>query len=364
MHTSELNTMDTLVSITNDGEVRWFKKAILHANCKMDFKHFPYDEQHCPLDFISWSYNSNQLYLNAIPQEIDSFYQQDDIWTLERLETETISKLYSSSDIPFNLVTVTLHIRRRDDPMTINLVIPSALLSSLALLSFILPADSGERISLCITILLTVTLFQQLTLEMIPRSQMPYLSIYFFITAIASAVILVINAVIINLYFGNSRRMPSMLRKIVLVGLGKVFYKEDSKQAQKVKNGMQSPIFEVTDIQQKTNKTNLLKPGPIISKHDVIYADLISTMILNNKNVETNQSDNNKTTSRQAEHPPTPHQPEHPQSSNENHYDSAYMEHRKREWMNVCVILDRFFLLVFIVIFSIAFLLIIGNKRI
>ena len=45
-------------------------------------------------------------------------------------------------------VTTTVHIRRRTLYYGFNLIIPCVLISSMALLAFTLPPDSGEKISL------------------------------------------------------------------------------------------------------------------------------------------------------------------------------------------------------------------------
>lgn len=45
-------------------------------------------------------------------------------------------------------ITFTIHVRRRTLYYGFNLIIPCVLISSMALLSFTLPPDSGEKISL------------------------------------------------------------------------------------------------------------------------------------------------------------------------------------------------------------------------
>ena len=49
-------------------------------------------------------------------------------------------------------------------------------MSSLALLTFLLPEESGEKIGLSITLVLAMTVFQQLTADSMPKFAMPKIS--------------------------------------------------------------------------------------------------------------------------------------------------------------------------------------------
>lgn len=49
-----------------------------------------------------------------------------------------------------------------------NLLFPCFLISSVAVLGFLLPPTSGEKVSLQITVLLSLSVFQLITLELIP----------------------------------------------------------------------------------------------------------------------------------------------------------------------------------------------------
>lgn len=56
--------------------------------------------------------------------------------------------VYSCCKEPYQDVTFTVVMRRRTLYYSINLLLPCILISTLALLVFLLPADSGEKISL------------------------------------------------------------------------------------------------------------------------------------------------------------------------------------------------------------------------
>jgi len=51
-------TLMTKATITSNGSVTWEPPAIYKTYCKIDVKHFPFDEQSCNLKFGSWTYDS------------------------------------------------------------------------------------------------------------------------------------------------------------------------------------------------------------------------------------------------------------------------------------------------------------------
>ena len=61
---------------------------------------------------------------------------------------------YSCCTTPYVDITYTIHIKRRVLFYLNNLIIPCIILAALTTLSFYLPPESGERVSLVITVLL------------------------------------------------------------------------------------------------------------------------------------------------------------------------------------------------------------------
>ena len=52
---------ETKPTIYSDGFVAWLSPFILQSSCKMDVTYFPFDDQHCPMEFGSWSYDGAVL---------------------------------------------------------------------------------------------------------------------------------------------------------------------------------------------------------------------------------------------------------------------------------------------------------------
>nr|2MAW_A Chain A, Neuronal acetylcholine receptor subunit alpha-7 [Homo sapiens] len=82
----------------------------------------------------------------------------------------------------------------------LNLLIPCVLISALALLVFLLPADSGEKISLGITVLLSLTVFMLLVAEIMPSTSdsSPSIAQYFASTMIIVGLSVVVTVIVLQ----------------------------------------------------------------------------------------------------------------------------------------------------------------------
>ena len=222
---ADLFAYDTLVTISSDGTNTWMKPLVVKVTCILDFLYFPYDDQECKLTFGSWGYDISQIDISGLPQYINSSeYIANGQWQLLAITSTHHIKKYTCCIHPYATYEIAVSVRRCAGSPTVNIVIPSAILSALILLSFLLPPESGERVALCITVILSVTVFQQMTAQMMPPASVPYLAQYYFSTIVITSLSLVATTGVLNLFFGNSGRMSRWLRRIILHWLGTLMY--------------------------------------------------------------------------------------------------------------------------------------------
>jgi nicotinic acetylcholine receptor len=76
-----------------------------------------------------------------------------------------------------------IHLRRRTLYFVFNLIFPCVLISFMSLLGFSLPPDSGEKIGLEVTVLLSIIMFSQIITGIIPESSLsiPKIGIFYFL---------------------------------------------------------------------------------------------------------------------------------------------------------------------------------------
>lgn len=90
-------------------------------------------------------------------------------WDLTYVQIKTNVDYYSCCpNEPYPDVKVTIRIARKPMFYVFNLILPCVLITGIALLGFYMPSDSGEKVTLGITTLLSMTVFLMLVAESMP----------------------------------------------------------------------------------------------------------------------------------------------------------------------------------------------------
>ncbi|KRZ83753.1 Cullin-3 [Trichinella sp. T8] len=230
--------------VYSDGKINWIPPAIVRSSCKMDVTWFPFDDQTCCLKFGSWTYNDRKLVLEQGGNGWDmSEYIENGEWllvgevrivcclfvflfavsqfTTADYPVRRTVKLYECCpDEPYSDVKYCLHIRRRTLYYGFNLIIPSLLISLMTLLGFILPVESGEKLTLEITILLSVCVFLTMVSQMTPSTSeaVSLIGVFFSSHMIVVSASVVFNVIVLNLHYRtqDTHRMGVWTRKVLL----------------------------------------------------------------------------------------------------------------------------------------------------
>uniref|UniRef100_A0A803J3Z9 Cholinergic receptor, nicotinic alpha 7 n=1 Tax=Xenopus tropicalis TaxID=8364 RepID=A0A803J3Z9_XENTR len=137
----------TNVLVNSSGHCQYLPPGIFKSSCYIDVRWFPFDIQKCNLKFGSWTYGGWSLDLQMLESDISEYISNGE-WDLVGVPGKRSENYYECCKEPYLDVTFTIIMRRRTLYYGLNLLIPCVLISALALLVFLLPADSGEKISL------------------------------------------------------------------------------------------------------------------------------------------------------------------------------------------------------------------------
>ncbi|XP_062857411.1 neuronal acetylcholine receptor subunit alpha-2 [Trichomycterus rosablanca] len=203
------------------GKVRWVPPAIYKSSCSIDVTFFPFDQQNCKMKFGSWTYDKAKIDLERLETTVDlKDYWESGEWAIINAVGTYNTKKYDCCHEIYPDITYFFIIRRLPLFYTINLIIPCLLISCLTVLVFYLPSDCGEKITLCISVLLSLTVFLLLITEIIPSTSLviPLIGEYLLFTMIFVTLSIIITVFVLNVHHRSpgTHKMPRWVRTIFL----------------------------------------------------------------------------------------------------------------------------------------------------
>ncbi|KAG7509388.1 neuronal acetylcholine receptor subunit alpha-2-like [Solea senegalensis] len=203
------------------GKIRWVPPAIYKSSCSIDVTFFPFDQQNCKMKFGSWTYDKAKIDLERIENTVDlNNYWESGEWAIINAVGTYNTKKYDCCHEIYPDITYYFIIRRLPLFYTINLIIPCLLISCLTVLVFYLPSDCGEKITLCISVLLSLTVFLLLITEIIPSTSLviPLIGEYLLFTMIFVTLSIVITVFVLNVHHRSpsTHKMPRWVHSVFL----------------------------------------------------------------------------------------------------------------------------------------------------
>ncbi|XP_070491150.1 acetylcholine receptor subunit alpha-like [Chironomus tepperi] len=206
-------TLATKATIYSGGLVEWKPPAIYKSSCEIDVEYFPFDEQTCVLKFGSWTYDGFKVDLRHMDEKFGSnvvdvgvdlseFYMSVE-WDILEVPAVRNEKFYTCCDEPYLDITFNITMRRKTLFYTVNIIIPCMGISFLTVLTFYLPSDSGEKVTLSISILISLHVFFLLVVEIIPPTSLvvPLLGKYLIFAMILVSISICVTVMVLNVHF-------------------------------------------------------------------------------------------------------------------------------------------------------------------
>lgn len=207
--------------VKHDGNVSWLNPMIFTSSCEIDITYFPLDDQSCRLTFSSWSYNDEFLDVHPGSDTADlSSYVENGEWILLGVRSQRNVMTYDCCEGKFPDVTYHLELRRRTLFYLMNFILPCVLIAVLTLLVFLLPPESGERMSFGVTVLLSFTILLLMLMAKLPATSkvIPLIAIYYACTIIEVSGAMGMACLMLRFYHpdNSSTPIPAWIRVCVL----------------------------------------------------------------------------------------------------------------------------------------------------
>jgi len=220
----------------------------------MEVAFFPFDVQECEMIFSSINYDRLEVKLQSTFQDgqMDKKIQKNGEWDILGIPATT----YVTNK---GQVTISYRFKLKRKPLfyIIYLIIPSVAITFLAVFTFVLPSDSGEKMTLVISCLLSLTVFILLLLKIVPPTSMniPLINKFLMFMMVLNTVSVLASVVVLNIHHRtpNTHVMPEKFRQLFISNLPKwlnmqrpIPEKEKDKLELKVKEFSGSSVLKGT----------------------------------------------------------------------------------------------------------------------
>eukprot|EP00929_Paragymnodinium_shiwhaense_P078532 TRINITY_DN40726_c0_g1_i1.p1 TRINITY_DN40726_c0_g1~~TRINITY_DN40726_c0_g1_i1.p1 ORF type:complete len:447 (-),score=41.08 TRINITY_DN40726_c0_g1_i1:166-1506(-) len=154
--------------------VFWTRQGSIKTKCNFNLADFPFDSQACEFRLEAWEHNAAMMDLN-VDYSMTELLEFDPRMTEYEVKFEVLNKrvAYAAVGSEWPSVIAVLHLRRRPQYYVSHAIVPMLYMCVTALCVYWLPLDSeqagsGDRISLSVTLLLTIVAIMTFTSAMRP----------------------------------------------------------------------------------------------------------------------------------------------------------------------------------------------------
>ncbi|XP_052784330.1 neuronal acetylcholine receptor subunit alpha-7-like [Mya arenaria] len=243
MNTNAVEEIDRLseewhsVRAQSNGTMIYIIADIFTSSCAFDVTYYPWDKQVCSFYFMPSSYEPSKIKLMSYSETVlQSYYFPSGSWDLVDTKAEATPDGF--------MVAFHITIRRKPKFVIVNVILPLMFMSVLNIFVFLIPTESGERISYCLTVLLAIAVFLTLVGDSLPKNAEPmsYYSFYLLSVLVISATITVLTILNLRMYYTDDEKEVGTFWKNVAKIMGCNFQRSkknanSDKYRQRLYNG-------------------------------------------------------------------------------------------------------------------------------
>ncbi|CAH1796315.1 unnamed protein product [Owenia fusiformis] len=250
--------------------------------CPVNIKFYPFDDQICKFIFANWVYTGNDVNLTCMEPHVNlEVFLESGEWEIIETNGKRIEYFYAAHpDLPYPEVHYTIVLRRKPLFYMINVVLPVMLIACLTLLVFWLPADSGEKMSMGLTILLSFSVFLLLIVDNIPKTSTATPLIVVFLVTLMSITTMSVGFTVMVLhihFYGHPELHPPkwLIKLVSTVHKSQILHQDtsevyyNSKEDEQNCNNIQDSVIMTSTNNKHQNGQNTFlsnKVGELIEK--------------------------------------------------------------------------------------------------
>ncbi|XP_070179522.1 acetylcholine receptor subunit beta-like 1 [Littorina saxatilis] len=209
-----INTMEQKIiaddartlTLNSSGGIKVNLPVVVETSCVMDLTNFPFDKQTCPVSFYSFRGKDISVSVNRDAFRsfiISSRLRLGNDWDLVDVQVGDFK--IGEDDWPFPNLLMTL--QRKTTFYVLCLVVPIVLTSYMNTFVFLLPLESGEKVSFLISVFVSTSVFISYFTSVMPRGldSLPNLMKLLLGVIVQSLIVLLGTIVVLHLHYHQER---------------------------------------------------------------------------------------------------------------------------------------------------------------
>ncbi|XP_062616770.1 neuronal acetylcholine receptor subunit alpha-7-like [Saccostrea cucullata] len=178
--------------VSSSGDIEWYPAGLYSVVCELNLKKYPFDTQTCDFIFSILGYPYDDVIINAEPSVLEVRGTTE--WKVEA------GRVYG---MPYGKtgLTASFTLQRKPYFVVLTVLLPLCLLSVMNLFVFLIPVESGEKISFAITTFLAYSIYLSAIGSSLPAKDNVYMVVYIEILMVLSVIMMVLVIVQTRLFF-------------------------------------------------------------------------------------------------------------------------------------------------------------------
>ncbi|XP_062616767.1 acetylcholine receptor subunit beta-like [Saccostrea cucullata] len=178
--------------VSSVGDIEWIPGGLYSVVCELNLKKYPFDTQTCDFIFSVLGYPPDDVIMNAESSVLN---------VPETTEWKVEAGRVSSMPYGKTGLTASFTLQRKPYFVVLTVLLPLSLLSVMNLFFFLIPVESGEKISFAITTFLAYSIYLSAIGSSLPAKDNVYMVVYIEILMVLSVIMMVLVIVQTRLFF-------------------------------------------------------------------------------------------------------------------------------------------------------------------
>ena len=191
--------------VSYDGQVVFWPEGTFTTGCKTNLRRYPFDTQICEIRMSTWLYTQMEVNLTSSDTNL-SFYdfESNGAWDLMATDITSAPSVFEGE--PYSNIIVRITIKRKYIYALFNAILPTVVLSFLNLMSFHIPAESGEKITYAISMFISLAVFLTVITNELPPSSdgISVLAVFICLELGICAITIIITVLDTKIFFRQS----------------------------------------------------------------------------------------------------------------------------------------------------------------